>query len=196
MRWSRPLTGGFANADMGLPRGFKADAERMAEGCRADLGLQPWEAMSPIDLADALAIPLLPLTEIVDEAPAASILAGPESSAFSAATVFDGHARLIVYNDAHTVERQCSDIAHEISHGLLLHEPRPALDALGCRDWDAAAEEQAAHLGGALLVPRAGAYRAASRGWSLGRIALEFGCSEPMARWRMQITGAARLMRT
>ena len=49
-------------------------------------------------------------------------------------TVFDGLRRIIAYNDAHSKARQNSDLSHELSHGLLLHESTPALDmTTGCR---------------------------------------------------------------
>lgn len=53
-----------------------------------------------------------------------------EASTLSALTVFDGARRLIVHNEQHSAPRQASDICHEQSHGLLLHEPGVAIECL------------------------------------------------------------------
>lgn len=181
---------------MTLARGFKAEAERIALGVRSDLGLPAWSPLSPWELAQDLEIPVLPLTELegVDGAIAQFTEADP--SEFSALTVFAGRRRLVVHNDAHSPGRQASNVAHELAHGLLLHEPRPALDALGCRDWDTTMEEEANYLGGALLVPTAAAYGIVKNRWSDAQAAARYGCSEDLLRWRLRVTGAQRLRRT
>jgi len=109
---------------------------------------------------------------------------------FSAVTVFMGLFRHIVHNDAHAAGRQASDIAHELAHGLLLHPPAPALDAGGCRNWDAELEEEANWLGGALLVPEEAAVLLARRGIPLDVAAEAYGVSEQMMDWRLNVTGA------
>lgn len=178
---------------MPLARGFKAEAERTSEAIRAELQLKAWAALSPWDLAEYLDIPVLPLSDLDGVAAAQRLFAGDESGSFSALTVFDGPRRLVVHNDAHTTGRQASNVAHELAHGLLLHEPRPALNSLGCRDWNQDVEDEAVHLSGALLIPRAAAYLIVRKGWSDLEAATRYGCSDAMVKWRVAISGAARL---
>jgi len=115
-----------------------------------------------------------------------------ESGAFSAVTVFSGSERMIVYNDAHSVGRQASDITHECSHGLLLHPPAPALDGVGCRNWDAVVEDEAQWLAGALLVTEEAALTVVRRGMTPVDGAGMLGVSEPMIQWRVNVTGARK----
>ena len=178
---------------MPLARGFKADAERTSEAIRAELQLKAWAPLSPWDLAEHLDIPVLPLSELDGVAAARRLFAGSESGSFSALTVFDGPRRLVVHNDAHSAGRQASNVAHELAHGLLLHEPRPALNSFGCRDWNQDMEDEAVHLSGTLLIPRAAAYVIARNGWSDVEAAQRYGCSDAMVKWRVGISGAARL---
>jgi Zn-dependent peptidase ImmA (M78 family) len=116
-----------------------------------------------------------------------------EREAFSAVTVFLGHQRRIVHNDGHRPTRQNSNLAHELAHALLQHPPTPALDDKGCRAWNEDIEEQAAWLGGALLVPEAAAIAIAKGRWaSREEAAKYFGVSTPMLQFRLNTTGAVK----
>lgn len=185
---------------MGLPRGFKARAEETAEEIRNELGIGLFAKIDPLVLAETLAIPVLSLTELhrigaQDEKLRASIelLLGSAGSAFSAATVFMGGRRVILHNDSHAPGRQAANLCHEISHGLLLHKPRPALDGLGCRDWDDQIEDEATYLASTILIPGKAARGAVTRGLSLEQVAMHYGCSVKMAQWRHSTSGASRL---
>ena len=114
-----------------------------------------------------------------------------EREAFSAVTVFDGHRRMIVHNDSHSPARQNSNLTHELSHGLLLHEPAPALDSkTGCRHWNDANESEAAWLGGVLLVTNDMALAVARGQLTRKQARQRFGVSEDMLRWRLDMTGS------
>jgi Zn-dependent peptidase ImmA (M78 family) len=117
-----------------------------------------------------------------------------ERGALSAVTVFWGTARAIVNNDAHLPARQASNLTHELAHGLLLHPPAPALDQRGCRLWNQDIEDEADWLGGTLLIPGPAARAAARRHLTHEQVADKFGCSIEMARWRMNMTGALRML--
>ncbi len=106
----------------------------------------------PWRLADYLDIPLFPLSALSGNSSGADYFLRADRAAFSAVTVFDGTQRMISYNDAHSPGRQSSDITHELSHGLLLHLPAPALGARGCRNWNPVLELEAEWLAGALLI--------------------------------------------
>lgn len=183
-------------------RGFRAEAERLALDVRTGLGLGAYAALDPLTLARDLEVPVLALSALTVPPPgkdlvaglgqAVGLLLGTEAAAFSAMTVFLGSRRVIVHNDAHNPGRQASDIGHELAHGLLLHSPTPALDDRGCRDWDPAAEAEADYLAGALLIPAKAAWWIAKQRKPHDEAARQYGCSAPMVRWRVNITGASK----
>ena len=136
-----------------LRRGFKAEAEALVKEIRAELGLAKLDRLDPHRLACHLAIPVITLNDLPDNLDGAQHFLSVGRKAFSALTVFDRHRRMIVHNDSHSPARQNSNLAHELAHGLLLHEPAPALKRLtGCRNWNDTNEAEAAWLGSVLLV--------------------------------------------
>ncbi len=180
---------------MGFYRGFKAHAERLALDTRQEMGIGIHQRLDPKALAEHLSIKVMTLGALAtraDIAEALGVLHGPEVSSLSAFTVFAGSKRMIVHNEAHTTGRQASNIAHEVSHGLLLHPPAPVLDLRGCRNWNGDNEDEATFLAGALLIPSQAAWRIAGRRMPLEDAAEFFGCSVEMVRWRINITGAGR----
>ncbi len=178
---------------MTLRRGFKGEADQIATEVRAELGLGPSDPLDPVALAAFLGIPVLPLSALSHDAhQSVLLLAGSESAAFSAATVFDGSKRLIVHNDSHALGRQRANLSHELAHGLLLHSPTQALDDLGCRRWDQSVEDEANWLAGALLVTPQAALDVARSNLTLDDTATRYGVSTALMRWRLNVTGAYR----
>jgi Zn-dependent peptidase ImmA (M78 family) len=176
-----------------LRRGFKAEAETIAREVRADLGLAEHAPLDVRRLAEHLAIPLLPLNACRQEEPAAvRHFRIVDTGAFSAGTIFRGRRRLIVFNDAHAVTRQASDLAHELAHALLQHAPGAALDNFGCRVWSDTYESEADWLGGALLVPELAALLVARSKQPVSEAAATYGVSQPMMQYRLNVTGAFR----
>lgn len=176
---------------MKLRRGFKTEAESIAREIREELGLTSIERLDPWLLAEHLAIPIVPLSTLAHVVPDAVRhfqLSG--RGAFSALTVFEGTKRMIVHNDAHSEERQASNLGHELAHALLLHPPTPPLNEHGCRNWDQEIENEANWLAGALLVPEEAALFIARNGWSVTTAAKEYGVSKAMIRFRLNVTGA------
>lgn len=174
-----------------LARGFKSQAESLAEGVRAELGLSVFDRLDPLRLAAHLEIPVWPLS---------GLLAGPvdmptedvrvlvdlDASPLSAMTVFDGSRRVIVHNDNHAQGRQASNLCHELAHGLLLHPATPALDERGLRNWDQSIEDEATYLGAVLLVPGKAARGAITLRMRPVDVARKYGCSVELASWRLQ----------
>jgi IrrE N-terminal-like domain len=111
-----------------MERGFKAYATRLALDVRAELGLAALEPLDPCLLANHLGIGIDGVSSFRDEAPRSRVFGGSERAAFSAVTVLDGPRRRIVVNDFHSLSRQTNSIAHELSHGLLMHPPAPPFD--------------------------------------------------------------------
>lgn len=178
-----------------LRRGFKTEAEEYAKEFREELGLEEDAPLCPRRLAEHLAIPIYPLSHFRSSLPeAVACLHGKERSAFSAATVFNGSRRAILYNDANTPGRQANDISHELAHGVLQHPPGPPLSDSGCRNFDPVLEHEAEFLGATLLVPKPAALRIAWRGMSLAQAAEEYGVSESVIRMQLNLTGALKIV--
>jgi Zn-dependent peptidase ImmA (M78 family) len=178
----------------GLRRGFKADAERIAESVRAELGLEPSQPLDCLALAHHLGIEVIALRELrrhgAKEQSIRTLIS--DDAGFSATTVCAGTRRLIVYNPRDAPGRRANSLAHELSHVLLEHEPKPALGAGGCRHWANREEAEADWLGAALLVPREGALDWMTRDGDLDRGAEHFGVSIELFRWRVNHTGVSR----
>lgn len=176
---------------MALRRGFKTEANSIAVEVRAELGLSPRAPLDPHQLAAHLDIPVHPLSSFASVAvDFVHVFSGPEQGAFSAVTVFRGRRREIVHNDSHSLGRQHSNVAHELAHGLLLHEPQPALDDLGCRYWDADHEAEADFLGAALLLTPEAAVWIVRSGMTSDEACNHFCVSNKMLQYRLNITGA------
>lgn len=178
---------------MSLRRGFKAEAERMTQEVRSELGLGLAEPLNPFELTKHLGIPALTLSSLDAAGPAAlQQLRITDPHAFSAITVFQGSRRCIIYNDgpSYSTGWRASSMAHEASHALLLHPPTPAIDQRGCRIWDDDIEDEATWLGATLLVPGSYAVALARTGFSDGEAAEIAGVTEGLMRWRINMTGA------
>ena len=182
---------GESQNDMSLRRGFVKVANEIALSVRTELDLDASAPLSPWLVAEHLNIPVVGMSSLIDDAPSAVRHFSQRSlSEFSGVTVFDGQSRIIVHNDSHSPGRQANDVSHENSHALLLHEPGPALDALGCRVWDGIIEQEAAYLGGALLVPQEATKFIACRRLTMQAAAFEYGVSAKLMTYRMRITAA------
>jgi hypothetical protein len=177
-----------------LRRGFKTEAEKVAQLVRGDLGLGILDALDSFALAEEWGIPVVSLGELredgAQERSIRRLLTG--DAGFSATTVVLGTKRLIVYNPRHTPGRNANNLSHELSHLILEHEATPALGIGGCRHWDGTQEAEADWLGAAMLVPRDSALAWMLRNGDLHEGARNFGVSVDLFRWRVNHTGVAR----
>ena len=178
---------------MALRRGLKSEAAALGLEVRTEYGLGQLDRLDPRQLAQHLDIPLLGLSELATTLHGTQYFLSEDRSAFSAGTVFDGHRRMMVYNDCHSQARQNCNLTHELAHPLLFHDPAPALDRMtGCRHWNDNNEHEADWLGGELLVTVEMAL-ALARGHLSEPQALErCRVSEAMLKWRLNASGAAR----
>ena len=178
---------------MTLRRGFKTEAERIALEIRAELGWSATDALDVLAVAQHLAIPVVPMSDLAGGDGVNGfkrVFRTREQDSFSAITVFAGTARLVVHNDSHHPNRQASDIAHELSQCILEHVPTPLRDGgCGCRDWNPTYEAEADWLGGTLLVPREGALHFVKLGWNISQIAAHYRVSDKLAGMRIHLTG-------
>lgn len=174
-----------------MRRGFKTEANAIAREVRAELSLSRTSPLNVWRLAEHLEIPVRPLSSLQRAAPdAARLFLNGGQGMFSGVTVFRGPRRTVVFNDAHDPGRQSNDVAHELSHGLLLHTPTAAIDGRGCRVWDKEAEAEADWLSGALLVPEEAAIHIVRRGWSKREAAVRYGVTPKMIQYRLNVTAA------
>ena len=177
---------------MAYRRGFKTEAHALAVEVRAELGLNPFDCLDPFKLADHLEIPVVPLSALREKNPGCvRHFTQLEPEAFSGVTVFSGHRRMVVYNDAHVPGRQHSDVAH----ALLMHPPTHALDEGGCRNWNADLEDEANFLGAALLVTEEATLNIVRRSLTIAQAAEIYGVTPKLMQWRINATGAQKRIR-
>lgn len=175
---------------MGLRRGFKAEANRIALRIRDRMGLNPIDPINPFEICTRLDIRVIPLSEIDPRSPFLS----HASSAFSAVTVPCGHETAIVHNDAHHPYRRRSNVCHELAHCFLGHKCTPPLTEDGERARDGGLEAEANFLAGALLIPNEAALHIVSTGLVPAAQRL-YGVSDQMLTYRLRISGAHTIYR-
>lgn len=179
-----------------LRRGFKKEAEDYASEFRAELGIEANAPLSPFRLAEHLAIPITGLSRhpsMPDDV--IQHFSNEGFRLFSATTIARGSRREILHNDFHSPVRQNSNIAHEIAHILLGHEPRPPLLEDCCRHFDPVAEKEASELGYTLLVPKQAALRAVEGFTDMRTASSFFDVSQTLLRHRINLTNARKWAR-
>ena len=170
---------------MGVQRGFKAYAERLALELRAEMRLQPHDRICCFALAKHLDVPVFPFADHTKDLPHAEREALYEQ--FHGLTVAWRPGRAVLYNERNSPPRQQSDLAHELSHVLLQH---PMADVVLGGHRNSVYEEEAAILSGALLVPRAAVVYLLQQPLSDAQAAAVLGVSEQMFTYRANVTGA------
>ena len=154
-------------------------------------------SVAPEDLASLLGIEIRAGDELVQRERFRE-LERIQPDSFSACTFRPSPERVvIVYNPLSAKSRRRSDLAHELAHILLDHE-LSRLERLGDVTFfscDAIQEEEAGWLSGCLLLPRALLLAEIRRGVSAKEIARKCGVSEPMAQYRLNVTGVLRQKR-
>jgi len=177
-------------------RGFKKEADEHARDLRLEMKLKVHDPLCPWKLAGYLAIPVLPLSSFSKrDAKSVSHLMHTEPNSFSAATVFHGTRSLIVVNDAHSPERQASDVSHELAHTILAHEPIEPFDESGCRNFPKELEDEANWLGPALLVSKEAAWKIACKGTDKLSAASQYKCTPEVMQMRLNVTGVMKRLR-
>jgi len=174
-----------------MRRGFKAEAERLADRTRAQMGLKPVDRLAIRDLADHLKVEVFAADQLVDRAKLED-LNRLQPGAFSAATFhLPGGRTVAVYNPCNDPARTNSDIAHELAHVLLDHDIRELQQLAGHTFFtcDPEQEEEANWLAGCLLLPRPLLLREVFAGADVTTIAARHQVSVPMTRFRLNTSG-------
>jgi Zn-dependent peptidase ImmA (M78 family) len=176
-----------------MRRGFKAEAERLADKLRRDLRLAPTVPLDPVALARHIGAEIRradTLTKLAKLEQLEQIQPG----AFSACTFTIGDRHVIVYSPLASPGRQSSDITHEVAHIVLEHhvdqvEKVGELTFFTC---DPDQEQEANWLAGCLLLPRPLLLGAVKRGLLATDVAERYNVSEQMAAFRIRTTGVER----
>jgi Zn-dependent peptidase ImmA (M78 family) len=183
-----------------LERGFKSWAERTSLAFRRELGLEPEDPLSPEDLAAHLGLTMC----TPDDVPGMTDditgqLLGEDPYGWSAISfTVDGHGT-IIYNPRKSKGRRASDIAHEVAHFILDHQPATIIVSadldLAMRSFDAKQEDEANWLAWCLLLPREALVWASLQRLSVAQIADHYGVSQTLVSMRMNRTGVLAQLR-
>jgi Zn-dependent peptidase ImmA (M78 family) len=172
----------------------KAACKRLAIELRAEIGLELMEALDPWKLAELYGITVIPLGELPLDGEVRAYFALDRPEVFSGALVPIGSSAVIVENDSHPDARRRSTMGHELAHVFGEHKFGTSLvNERGCRLANQVQEDEAAEIGGELLIPFEAAKKLARRKATNEEVALQFGVSTNMARWRMDATGARKI---
>lgn len=162
----------------------------VAQEERAGLGLGAADPFDPYALAKEHGIDVYTLSGLHEFGLGSEVLSHftvRDSSAWSAALLPLGDARVIIENESHRLVRRRSNIAHELGHHLLEHPfDSVILGEDHKRQFNEQQEKQATFMAGELLIPLAAAERMAFDGWDNARVAAAYGVSEQFAQMQMK----------
>lgn len=176
-----------------MRRGFKAEAERIADRVRNEMGLQRTDALDAVALARHVGADVRCADELTSLAKLEA-LEELQPGSFSACTFNVGSRHVIVFSPLASPGRRQSDLAHEVSHVVLNHAVKEVeqVGALSFFTCDPDEEQEANWLAGCLLLPRSLLLAAVKRGMDSAAIAEEYGTSVQMASFRLRTTGVTR----
>jgi hypothetical protein len=183
-----------------LERGFKAWAERTAASLRKELRLTPTAPLDCQKLAKHLGVILLSPDDIPNLPQDIRLqLLENDPWGWSAATLEVGSLVIVIFNPRKNRGRMASDIVHELAHLILGHEPAKVVFShdgeLATRTFDPKQEDEANWLAWALLLPRDALIAARRARMLTAQIASEYGVTETLVNFRLQMTGVNAQMR-
>ncbi len=172
----------------------KTKCIRLAAEVRSEIGLEPMDALDPWKLAQLYGIMVIPLSTLPLSSVIRNYFSITRQEVFSGALVPFRHGTVIIENDSHSNARRRSTMSHELAHVFGEHSFGTSLaNGRGCRMVDQVQEEEAAEISGELLIPFEAAKKLARNDTTDEEVALRFGVSTDMARWRLNATGARRI---
>jgi Zn-dependent peptidase ImmA (M78 family) len=174
----------------------KSACKRLAAELRSEIGLHPMDALDPWKLAQLYGIDVVPLSSLPISSDIRDHFTHVRPEVFSGALVPIGNGAVIVENDSHPPVRRRSTMGHELAHVFGEHKFDTSLvNERGCRMANQVQEDEASEIAGELLVPFESAKLLARRQATNEEVALQFGVSVDLARWRMDATGARLIAR-
>lgn len=181
---------------MTMPRGTKAELRRLAAELRLEVGAGNDGVFDPFALAKLYGVTVMEMSTVASEE-SREYFGAAGYSKFSGAQIPVGpFGSVILVNDMHPMNRVRSTLGHELAHVVREHPHAARLvDENGCRTDNRVHEEEADFLSGELLLPTDVARKLAIRGMSAAAVADMYGISEPMARWRLNISGGHQIRR-
>lgn len=175
-----------------MRRGFKTEAKRLALELRAEIGLDAHAPFDPYAFASEYGIPVVQLSELDGEA--RKHLLSAQRSALSGALIPDGTGVVILENDAQPLTRRRTTMCHELAHVVLEHSFGVSLSDERKCGLGGLQEDEADWLSGEMLIPYDGAFRLARAYATDERAAQSFDVSLAVARWRMNHSGARKVV--
>ncbi len=125
-----------------------------------------------------------------------AILTKRGNTVWSAVTISCDGIDTVIFNPVHSEARQSSDIMHELSHVLLIHEPSQIMvspdNPFMLRSYNERLEEEASWLAGCLLLPRDALVHIRTNGLSDDEACDSYVVSRQLLTYRMNVTGINR----
>lgn len=185
--------------DSVFQRGFKSWCENTSESLRRKLGKRTHEPLDPFELAAALEVEVWDLATVQGLSQEAlrhlSSAAGDE---WSAVTVHSGERLIVVLNPRHSTARKSSNLMHELAHVIREHAPASMVASEAgfvLRTYDEQQEAEAEWLAASLLLPRVALTYCQARQIPSEQLMVEYGVSQQMLRYRLDVTGVNRQFR-
>ena len=179
-----------------LKRGFKAEAERISNNFRKELGLETHSPLCAFELAKHLEIEVISPKILGLDDKGLNVLMGNsgKSSGWSALTMKNvDDKKLIIHNTRASDARQQSDIMHELAHIICKHEiivPNGHILPDYMRYYDKSQEAEAEYLGSCLQLSRECLVWALTKGnMSKEEITSNYTASKQMVNFRINTTG-------
>jgi Zn-dependent peptidase ImmA (M78 family) len=177
-----------------LRRGFKSQSEKRALELRRILSLKPIDPLSARDVAKHYEVTVWNPNDVKGISPSdLQQLLGAGHEEWSGFTLRVGLRHLVVVNSAQSPRRQNSVLMHELAHIVLGHDLASATFTHGGdfipSTYNQDQEDEAAWLGGTLLLPRPALLSMRRRRLSDEEAATHFGVSPDLLRWRIRMTG-------
>lgn len=183
-----------------LERGFKTWAERTAGSLRRELGLSEYAPLAPARLAESLGVELWTPYQVpgLSQTALDQLLVHDPWGWSAISSVVNGRC-VVIYNPRHSSARQASNIAHELAHIILDHDPGKMVlsqdGSMIMRSYDQKQEEEANWLGWCLLLPREALVHTAKARLAKAQIAEAYGVSEQLVDFRLRMTGVGTQFR-
>lgn len=178
-----------------LSNAFKVKAEQVASDMRSAIGLSRHAPLCAFKLAEHLGIPVRSIHEcgFPDD--------GERYDDWSAALIYNKAGKpVILHNKTHSLPRQQSDLMHEISHHYCGHpfieHPLGCLVPASMLTVSPQHEEEAEWLGATLQLPRVAlSWAIQKQRMTIAEIAEMYVASQQMVRYRINMTGFARVVK-
>jgi Zn-dependent peptidase ImmA (M78 family) len=153
---------------------------------RDEVDLKLMDPFDPYALAELYGIEVFRTSELVH---------ARFGNAISGALIPNGTGVVIIENDSDTLPRRRLTASHEMSHVVLEHVfPAVVVDERGCRERVGDQEVEATFLAGELVLPYDAAVKLAWQNTPDEVVARTFGISIKAAAWRMNASGARKLV--